>query len=111
MKSNQSIETVQRALEILKNLMQQDMSVDEILALLSAQSGCAAGYTRELVYKYLNTLVCIPASFAMTFVTSLYQKTGSYDLAYTIMIPISIGILICVLLMNKRIDLTAEIED
>ena len=77
-------------------------------------SHCVYTYGRksfDQVYKYLNTLVCIPASFAMTFVTSLYQKTGSYDLAYLIMIPVSIGILICVLLMNKRIDLTAEIED
>lgn len=77
-------------------------------------SHCVYTYGRKCfdqVYKYLNTLVCIPASFAMTYVTSLYQGTGNYDLAYTIMIPISLGIVICVLLMNKKHDLTADIKD
>lgn len=76
-------------------------------------SHCVYTYGRksfDQVYKYLNTLVCIPASFAMTFVTSLYEKTGSYDFAYTLMIPISICIVVCVLLMNKQHDLTAEIK-
>ena len=64
----------------------------------------------DQVYKYLNTLVCIPASFSVSFVTVLYQKCGSYDLAYTIMIPISLLIVVCVLLMNRKHDLTADVE-
>lgn len=63
----------------------------------------------DQVYKYLNTLVCIPASFSVSFVTMLYEKSGSYDLAYTIMIPISAMIVICVLLMNRKHDLTADV--
>ena len=55
MKSGKTIETAQRALEILKNLMEEQISVDEILNTFGYSQNYEPVYTKEAIYKYLNT--------------------------------------------------------
>ena len=55
MKSGQAIETAQRALEVLLDLMQKNMDVDEILDFLASKQEYSSVYTREAIYKYFNT--------------------------------------------------------
>ena len=59
MKSGKTIETAQRALEILKELMHKEMRVDDILDTLCAERDYGVVYTKEAIYKYLNTFKAI----------------------------------------------------
>ena len=55
MKKGKTIETAQRALEILKELMHKELRVDDILDILAANTEYGIVYTKEAIYKYLNT--------------------------------------------------------
>ena len=55
MKSGKTIETAQRAMEILKELMHKEMRVDEILDMLCFNADYGVVYTKEAIYKYFNT--------------------------------------------------------
>jgi sugar phosphate permease len=62
------------------------------------------------VFRFINTGVYILPSFGFYFATRLYEVHGSYNLPYTLMIPISLLGLLCVFLANKKHDLTIDIE-
>ncbi len=62
------------------------------------------------VYRFLNTGVYILPALAMTYTTGLYDLSGSLNLPYLLMIPISGICLLCTIFMKKKLDLTADIE-
>lgn len=55
MKSGRTIGAAQRALEILKTLMDKDLTVDEILESFPIDNEIEPVYSKEAVYKYFNT--------------------------------------------------------
>lgn len=63
------------------------------------------------VYKYINTGVYILPAGALFFVTRLADIGGGFNLPYTVMIPISFVGLLFSILIKKKIDLTADVDD
>ncbi|MBO5947608.1 WYL domain-containing protein [bacterium] len=59
MKNGRTIIAAQRALEILKTLMDRELTVDEILESFSADSEYEPIYSKEAIYKYFNTFKSI----------------------------------------------------
>lgn len=71
MKSGKTIETAQRALEVLKEIMNKSMSVEEILDMLSLNQDIGIVYTKEAIYKYFNTFKTIG--------TKINKNKGTYS--------------------------------
>lgn len=55
MKSGRTFSAAQRALKILKTLMDKELTVDEILESFPTDDELEPVYSKEAVYKYLNT--------------------------------------------------------
>ena len=55
MKNGRTIIAAQRALEILKTLMDKELTVDEILESFSDDNEYEPVYSKEAIYKYFNS--------------------------------------------------------
>jgi MFS family permease len=66
----------------------------------------------DRVFMYINTGVYILPALGMPYVTTLYAADGgSYNLSYTIMIPIALISLILVIFNRKKLDLTRHVAE